>query len=296
MTFTVAKIALLVVAAIIMKDAFGVGIVLSWVVGAVVSLVSVVIRLWWAREPILPKPDWAILRSLGKTAAAHNWLNLAIQVPVSLIPVLVVLIVSPSANAGFYVAWTIVGVLYLLPWHLATVLFAVASGEPSALANKLRFALRLSFLLGAPGMAVLGFGAHLILSMFGAGYARVATIPMWLLVLAYPPAIPRCFYVAVCRASGRISQAATVVTIFAAVEVTATIVGGVRGGLIGLSLARLAVAIVEALVTAPTVLRAAFGRGRHRRAAARFTGPWQGAGRKKVDKQNARTGTSQARS
>ena len=179
-----------------------------------------------------------------------------------MIPALVVLLVSPSANAGFYVAWTIVGVLYLLPWHLSTVLFAVAAADPAALAPKLRFALRLSLSLGIPGMAILGFGAHLILSMFGAGYASVATVPMWLLVLAYIPTIPRCFYIAVCRADGRISRAAAVLTTFALIEVAAAVVGGLRGGLIGLSLALLVVAVGEALLTTPAVLRAASGDSR----------------------------------
>ena len=169
LTFTVAKLAALLAAAIVMHDAFGVGILVSWVYGTAVSLVPVAVCLWETRELVLPNPDWGILRSLSRTAAAHNWLNLAIQVPVSLIPALVVLLVSPSSNAGFYVAWTIVSVLYLLPWHLSTVLFAVAASDPAALAKKLRFSLRLSLLLGIPGMVILGFGAHLILGMFGAG-------------------------------------------------------------------------------------------------------------------------------
>jgi hypothetical protein len=49
-------------------------------------------------------------------------------------------------------------------------------------------------------------------------------------------------------------------------EVTAVVVGGASGGLKGLSLALLAVYIVEGLVTAPSVLRAALGHGRHRHA------------------------------
>jgi O-antigen/teichoic acid export membrane protein len=262
-TFAIAKLIGLLAAAVVTHDAFGVGILMSWVYATAISLVPVAVQMWRTHEPILGKPDWGVLRSLGRTAVAHNWLNLAIQVPVSLIPALVVLLVSPSANAGFYVAWTIVSVLYLLPWHLSTVLFAVAAAHPAALARKLRFALRVSLLLGIAGMVILGFGAHLILSMFGVGYARVATRPMWLLILAYIPTIPRCFYIAVCRAAGRISRAAAVLTIFAMIEVAAAVAGGLWDGLIGLSLALLAVAVVEALLTAPAVLRATSEGGRH---------------------------------
>jgi hypothetical protein len=49
-------------------------------------------------------------------------------------------------------------------------------------------------------------------------------------------------------------------------EVTASAVGGAYGGLKGLSLALLAVYVLEGLVTTPPVIRAAIGSGRHRRA------------------------------
>ena len=69
------------------------------------------IRLRFSGYPVLPRPDWGVLRRLGRTAIAHNWLNLAITIPMTLIPVLVTVIVSPSANAAFYAAWTLSGFL-----------------------------------------------------------------------------------------------------------------------------------------------------------------------------------------
>ena len=52
--------------------------------------------------------DWA--RPL-----VNLWLNIAITVPWSLIPVLVTVVVSPSANAAFYIAWMLTSFLYILP-------------------------------------------------------------------------------------------------------------------------------------------------------------------------------------
>jgi O-antigen/teichoic acid export membrane protein len=177
-------------------------------------------------------------------------------------------IVSPSANAAFYAAWTLSGFLYIVPTHLSTVLFAVASAEPQAIARKLRFTLRLSALIGLPGMALLGLSAHLALSLFGASYARAATVPLLLMVVGYLPTVPKVHYIAVCRAANRIPRAAIVLTAAAAMEVSAAAAGGASGGLKGLSLALLAVLVVEGLVTAPPVLRAAVGHGRHRHPAS----------------------------
>jgi O-antigen/teichoic acid export membrane protein len=269
MVFAVVKLLALPAAAIILHDQFGTGITLSWVVGTALSAVAVAIWLRSTGTPVAPRPDWGVLRGLGRTTLAHNWLNIAIVVPRSLIPVLVTVVVSPSANAAFYAAWTLSGFLYIVPTHLSTVLFAVAAADPHAIARKLRFTLRLSGLIGLPGMAVLGLSAHLALSMFGASYARVATVPLWLLVIGYLPTVSKVQYIAVCRALGRIPRAAAVLTVAAALEVTATAMGGASGGLRGLSLALLVVYLVEGLVTAPAVLRAAMGHGRHRAAPGR---------------------------
>jgi O-antigen/teichoic acid export membrane protein len=266
--FAVAKLLALPAAAIILHYQFGVGITVSWVVGTAVSLVPVAIWLRLTGTPVLPRPDWGVLRGLGRTAIAHSCLNIAITVPWSLIPVLVTVVISPSANAAFYVAWMLVNFLYIVPGALSTVLFAVAAADPQMIAPKLRFTLRLSLLIGLPGMAALILGGHLALTMFGAGYERAAMLPLSLLTIGYLPAIPKIHYIAVCRAAGKIPRAAAVLSAAATSEVTAAALGGALGGLKGLSFALLGVYLVEGLVTAPPVFSAAKGHGRHRRATS----------------------------
>jgi O-antigen/teichoic acid export membrane protein len=265
------KLLALPVVAVVLHDAFGVGLVLAWVFGTVVSLGPAAIMLRRDGTRIFHRPDWGLLRRLGKVAVAHNWLNLAIQTPPRLYPVLVVLVVSPSANAAFYVAWMLASFLLMVPASLSTVLFAVVSATPEVIAEKLRFVLRLSLIIGIPAMIALGLCAHLVLSIFGANYAQLATLPLWLLILAYIPGLPKLQYISVCRATGRVGRAAIVMTAAACCEMAAVVLGGKFGGLIGLSAAYLGVTVLEALVTAPTVLRAAYGRGEQRRAGNRTT-------------------------
>ena len=248
-----------------MHNQLGLGIPISWVSGIIVSLVGSAIWLRIHGSPILPRPNWAVLRALGKTTVAHNWLNLAIVVPATLIPVLVTVVVSPSANAAFYIAWMLAGFLYAILWALSIVLFAVASAEPHLIARKMRFALKVSLWIGIPCMLILCFGAHFILSLFGINYARAATFSLWLLSLCYVPMIPKTFYIAVCRASGRVLLGAIVLTIFAAIEITAAGVAGSIGGLKGLSIAILVVTVIEGLATTPAILNAITSRRGYRR-------------------------------
>jgi O-antigen/teichoic acid export membrane protein len=160
------------------------------------------------------------------------------------------------------------GFLYLVPTHLSTVLFALAAADPKVIARKLRVSLRLSALIGLAGMAVLGTGAHLALGLFGASYARAATVTLWLLVIGYVPTVFKVHYIAVCRASGRIPRAAAVLTLAAVAEVAAASAGAASGGLNALAIALLAVFAAEGLVTAPPVIRTAIGHGGHRRRVA----------------------------
>jgi O-antigen/teichoic acid export membrane protein len=267
LVMSVIKLIALPVAAVVLHDAFGVGLELTWVLGTLLSLLPAALMLRRGGSRILHRPDWVQLRKLGKVAAAHNWLNLALQTPPRIIPVLVTIVVSPSANAAFYIAWMLVNFLFMLPASLSTVLFAIASAAPEVIAEKLRFVLRLSVVIGLPAMVLLAVCANFALGLFGANYAHTATIPLLLLIVTYIPELPKSQYIAVCRATNKVTKAALVLTIAAFAELGAVVIGGKLGGLDGLTFGYLCVTIIEGIVTAPTVLRAAYNRGQQRRAA-----------------------------
>ena len=223
--FAIGKLLILPAAALVLHDQFGIGITVSWVAGIALSLACSRSSCGWPDKPVLARPDWGVLRGLGRIAMAHNWLNLALMMPNYLLPVLVTLVVSPSANAAFYVAAMLAGLLLIVPASLSMVLFAVVAADPQAVARKLRFALRVLFAIGLPGMAVIFLCGHLALSVFGSDYTE-ATVPLYLITLSYPAAVPKNLYIAVCRASGQIPRAATILTICAAAEIAAAAAGG----------------------------------------------------------------------
>jgi O-antigen/teichoic acid export membrane protein len=272
--FSIAKIVILPVCALFLHDLFGVGIMLSWVLGTFISLVPVIIMIKRGGASILHRPDWNSLWQLRKVILAHNWLNIAINTPSRLVPVIVVLIVAPSANAAFYIATMLAGILSMIPSSLSTVLFAIASATPELISEKLRFVLRTALLIGVAGGLILALCSHLVLSVFGSSYVHLATWPLLILIVAYIPGLPNTVYIAVCRATGRVTQAAIFLTAAAAVEMAAIFVGGKLDGLYGLSIGILVVAILQALVTAPVVLRAAYGGARIYPVAGAATGGW----------------------
>jgi O-antigen/teichoic acid export membrane protein len=271
-TVSIAKMAALPVCSLILHDLFGVGIMLAWVIGTLVSVLPVIVMIKRSGSSVLHRPDWKSFRRLGKVTLSHNWLNLAIATPVKLIPVLVVIVVSPASNAAYYIASMLASFLFMVPMHLSTVLFAIASAAPEMISEKLRFVLRMSLFIGIPGGLLLGLSSHYVLSVFGSSYVSLAAGPLWLLIAMYVPALPNTVYIAVCRATGRVNQAAIFLTVAAAFQMAAIVVGGKLDGLYGLSYGALAVAILEALVTTPSVLRAAYGSAPIHSTAAPATG------------------------
>jgi O-antigen/teichoic acid export membrane protein len=263
MALSAIKLAALPVTAIFLHDGLGVGLSLSYVIGIVGSVVAASIMLIRGGSRILYRPDWASLRRLLPVAVNHNWLNLAMATPSRIIPIIVAVVVGGDKFAVFYAAWMITSLLFMVPVHLGTVLFALASASPQVVAEKLRFVLRVSLLIGLPVMAVLAIGAHFLLGVFDSPknhdiYTQLGQIPLWLLVIGYIPQMPRAQFIAVSRATNRVSQAAGLICFFACCEFASIYVGGRLGGLDGLSFAYLGVLIMEGLITAPTVLRAAY--------------------------------------
>jgi O-antigen/teichoic acid export membrane protein len=262
------KLAVLPILALFMlHDVYGVGISLSFVIGTAGSMIPAAIMLIRGGSRIYHRPDWQSLRRLFPVAVSHNWLNLAMAAPGRVILIVVPLAVGAAQNSVFYDAWMISSLLFMVPVHLGTVLFALASASPEVMAEKLRFVLRISLLIGLPVMAVFAIAAHFAMQLFGPGYAEMGTVPLWLLIAGYIPQMPRAQFIAVSRATNRVAQAAGLICFFALCEVASIYlggklgnryIGGQLGGLYGLSFGYLGVLIMEGLITAPTVLRAAY--------------------------------------
>jgi O-antigen/teichoic acid export membrane protein len=252
------KLAALPVAAILLHDKYGVGLSLAYVIGILGSMIPAIIMLMRGGSRIFHRPDWQGLRRLLPVAVNHNWLNLAMATPSRIIPIIVTVVVGPTDSAYFYVAWMISSLLFMVPVHLGTVLFALASASPEIVAEKLRFVLRVSLMIGLPVMAVLAIGAHFMLSIYNPEYAQFATVPLWLLIIGYIPQMPRAQFIAVSRATGNVGRAAGLICFFACCEFASIYLGGKYGGLDGLCFAYLGVLVMEGVITAPTVLRAAY--------------------------------------
>ena len=257
--FAFAKLIALIVVGFTLSDKLGLNIYATWVLGNLVSLVALgAFATYKGVWKIAFRPDWSVLQGLKKSALSHHALNLGLLAPSLTLPVLVTILLSATANAHFYVAWMIASFIFVGPGSLALVLYAVGAGNPQLLAQKVRLAIKLTFLIGLAANLVLTFTAGWLLGFFGSGYASEAEWCLRLLGLGTFALAIKDFYVTIHRIYGQLTQALLPVVIGGIMELVLASLGAIYGGgLIGLSLGWLIASCLEAVYMTFAVYRAA---------------------------------------
>jgi O-antigen/teichoic acid export membrane protein len=254
--FAVAKLALLVLLIAWFGDVGGLVVVLAWLVGAAVSigLVAAIGGAWkpqhWSNS------GWSLLHSLRGSALKHHALNVSRFAPYWLMPVVVAVLVSPSAAAAFYVALLVATLVYVISGSLALSMFAVGSHDPDAVPRQLRASITLSSaaVLASIAGAVLLHGP--VLDLFGPTYRELASVPLLVLVTAAAFVMIKDHWIAVMRMRSRVGLAAGIVAALASIEILVASVAGAWGGLSALTLGWTVILATEAVLMGPTVVRA----------------------------------------
>lgn len=262
--FTAGKLGALFLVGFMFPTEDGLTIYATWLVGNLFSVgaLAVVLTMVHGRSGKAASSAngpgaLGTIKGLGRTAAAHHALNVALNFSPMLLPVLVTALLSATTNAYFYVAWMIAGVLYLGPAMLTTALFAVGVRDPATLASKTRLTLGLSLGAALAANVVLLVGAGHILSLFGTDYPTYGAPTLRILALGVIPSIVKEHYVAISRIEQRTSTAAILIVGGAVLELVLVAVGASVGDLSGLSLGWVAALTLEAIVMARPVYRAA---------------------------------------
>ncbi|MFL5802457.1 MAG: lipopolysaccharide biosynthesis protein, partial [Roseiflexaceae bacterium] len=173
--FAVAKLGFLCVAGTWLSSGDGMAIYATWLAGNMLSLGVVAALIARRGLRLTQRPDWSLLRRLSGAALWHHAFNLALLAPGLLLPLLVTVLLSAEANAGFYLAWMLVGFVFVVPTALTTVLHAVGAADTQALARETRRTLALSLPATLLASGMLFVVAGWVLELFGASYAAQAT-------------------------------------------------------------------------------------------------------------------------
>ena len=259
--FAVAKLAALFAASLWLTHITGLVIYATWAAGNALSLLAlagfVVLRRGGFRGAYWP--EWRLLRKLGPAALEHHMLNLTLQAPALILPLLVTVLLSATTNAWFYVSWMLASFVFVVPVALTTVLFATVSGQPAALAHKARLTLSLALAASMLATCVLLLDNKQVLGLFGHVYEVQAASSLRILSFGSFPIIIKHHYVTICRVQGRMARATLFMIGGCLLELGMPALGARLGGLPGLSLGWLAAVCVEAVFMSRTVYKALLG-------------------------------------
>ena len=261
--FACLKVVLLVALA---AELPGDGITVSWVVAALTLLLPVELVV---QARLIPRHverttgDRPIPsgREIGRYLAGDYTGTLCYYALCNLVPVVVATTLSATDNAFFYMAWVLGATVDVLAVNMAMSLTVEGAFDADGLAVATRSAMRRMALILVPVAAVVFFGAHAGLSIFGPGYAENGTPLLRLLALAALPKALIELYIGVLRVRRRTRVIALLQAVrFAGVLALVLVIldrasGGL--GITGPGYAVLAVTVGIAVVVLPALLRAA---------------------------------------
>jgi len=141
--------------------------------------------------------------TVARFAGADYAASLLWLATTDLLPVVVLELAGAAVNAYFYLAWTIAYTLYLVSRSMGVSLVTEGALEPAKLTGYSRRVIVQTAALIVPAVGVLVVVAPLVLSVFGADYAREATATLRLLALSAVPNVIVSTFVAIARVERR---------------------------------------------------------------------------------------------
>lgn len=257
-SFSALKLCFLFLASLWIATRTGISIYTTWTLGNLLSLLMTIAYIKFNTYPSLRVflPQWQMIRKLGRAALQHHALNITLQIPTFLLPLLVTALLSTTMNAWFYVSWMLASFVFMIPISLTTVLHAMSSAHPSSLAQKIRTTMGISFVISLAADVFLEVAAQPVLEIFGHSYAQHAVWCLRILVLAAFPLIIKNHYISICRIHDHITQAFFIMIPGGVIELVAAGLGAFYGGIAGVSVGWVVGISIEALFMGPVVYKA----------------------------------------
>lgn len=170
--------------------------------------------------------------------------------PGLLLPIIIANILNPELTAYFYIAWTVAGILYMIPRSITTSLFAEGSHMDSKFHDELIKSIKLILILVIPSMcAIFLFGSKL-LYLFGKNYSENAIVLLQILTISTLPLAINSVYFAKWRVEKKISNIITVNAFIATITLAGGIYFAPDFGIIGFGIAWFFAQIIMSLANA----------------------------------------------
>lgn len=129
-----------------------------------------------------------------------NYLSVLLwSAPAYLLPLIIVNLLGAEANAYFYIAWSVGGMLFVIPSSVSTSLFAEGSSEVERLGLNIWRSLRMILIIIVPAIVLALIFADKLLLLIGPSYSENGTTLLRLLAISTFPLAINVVYLSVKR-------------------------------------------------------------------------------------------------
>jgi O-antigen/teichoic acid export membrane protein len=166
------------------------GIFASWALAICVAvIISITLLLPRAHKGYRPVPSIRkdVVREMIRFSFANYVANILSTLPQLILPLMVVNLLSAEKNAYYYIGWSMVGIVFMVPQAASLSLLAEASHDEKQTRKELMRSLKMILLLLVPAIVILLLLGDKLLLFFGKNYAENATKLLWILAASALP-------------------------------------------------------------------------------------------------------------
>ncbi len=233
---------------------------IAWAAGEGLSTITVIPAL--ASRGIkfsFAKLDRNWVRRGMRESLSHHALTFAVGISGYFLPITVASVLARFDNAMFGAAWVNIAPAFIIPFTLASVLFASVLREPALLASKLRQVLLLGMLGSVAAAGIVWIIAPHLTARLGPDYAVPAAHVMRMLALSLIPVLIKGLWTTVHRLQGTMTRALRPLLLGGILELGLPALGGALYGLNGAAYGWLASQFILGAVYALPLYRIARG-------------------------------------
>jgi O-antigen/teichoic acid export membrane protein len=194
---------------LVLAGAGAVGLLGAWVVGllaaAGVGLAFFLPHVESGGFRFRPAVAREVVNDMRHFASTNYTSAVLWSAPASLLPILVTNVAGAEANAYFYVAMSVGGLLAMVPTAVSMSLFAHGSRDETDLFQRAFESARFSLLLLAPAIVGIFIFGGKVLLIFGRAYSDAGTRLLWMLALSALPLAVNDLFFSVRRVQQRMS-------------------------------------------------------------------------------------------
>jgi O-antigen/teichoic acid export membrane protein/aminoglycoside phosphotransferase len=255
--FSLVKISIMVIFATFIPS---IGIFASWTLALIVAIVPtnyyIFRKLIPQHERIDSQWDPGIDRYQVMRYVAPDYLGaLATIISVNFLPVIVTTLAGATANAYFYLSWTIANSLYLISSSMGSSLVVEAAKDQRKLGAYSYGVFLQAARLVVPAAVVVLIGAPYILSIFGKSYSVQGALLLRLLALSAIPNIFNAVFINVSRVRRRMRAVVITLGCLCVLLITFSVIGLKLYGIVGVGIAWVISQSIVALIVFFTQLK-----------------------------------------